>query len=72
MSEIQNKIDKGFKRLALVCSVWTLIVSLPIIIWTDELNKLSDWYRILSIVIWLGIINLGIVLSPKIVSKIWK
>ena len=66
MTELEKKIEQGNKRLALVCCVWTLIFSIPLFF---LINK-PYWTAI--IMSYMGVVIIGVLLSPKIVNLIWK
>lgn len=63
--EFQKKLQKGYKRLALVSSLWTLISSPFLFIVPDESKSFA-------VLIWYVWVIIGVALSPKIVEKIWK
>ena len=56
----------------IVSIVLVTLVSLPVLIYTNEINKLTDAWRISVLVLWLLLINLVILFSSKIVLKFWK
>ena len=66
--ELQNKIDLGNKRLAIVCSTIAFILSIPFYILID-LTDFSDFWVMIS---YLTLVCISVLFSPKIASKIWK
>ena len=60
----KRKLQKGYKRLALVSSIWALISS-PFLFWTNQ----DAFFPVIG---WLTWCIIGILLSPKIVNRIWK
>lgn len=63
--DFQKKLQKGYKRLALVSSIWALISSPFLFIWTNQ----DAFFPVIG---WLTWCIIGILLSPKIVNRIWK
>jgi len=63
--DFQKKLQKGYKRLALVSSIWALISSPFLFIVPDESKSFA-------VLIWYVWVILGVALSPKIVNRIWK
>jgi hypothetical protein len=72
--EFQKKLQKGYERLALVSSLWALISSplLFILIQPTGSFKLDNDKYFLVVLVYLIWCIIGILLSPKIVNKIWK
>jgi len=63
---------QGHIKIMIVSIVLVTLVSLPVLIYTNEINKLTDAWRISVLVLWLLLINLVILFSSKIVLKFWK
>ena len=63
--DIEESLDKGYKRLAIVTTIWCLITT-PIIFFIPE----SD--LVIFVFFWLIWSLIGIRLSPWLVVKIWK
>jgi len=62
--DFQKKLQKGYERMSIVVCLWTTILAPIIFIVPDE----SKFFAVLTWMVW---IILGILLSPKIVEKIW-
>lgn len=65
MTELEKKLETGYKRLAIVSIIWSLL-AMPFVFFIPK-NSLSFF-----VIFWLIWIIIGILLSPKIVIKIWK
>ena len=61
---LQDKIEQGLKRIAIVCIIWS-IIPLPIMFFIP-IKFLTPF----TILIWIWIL-IGIAISPKIIMKWW-
>jgi len=62
--DFQKKLQKGYERMSIVVCLWSTILVPILFIVPDE----SKFFAVLTWMVW---IILGILLSPKIVEKIW-
>lgn len=65
LDDIEEILDKGYKRLVIVTTIWCLI-TVPIIFLIPEGDL------IIFAFFWLIWVLIGIRLAPWIVRKIWK
>lgn len=63
--EFKKRLEKSYKRMALVSSLWALLGS-PLIFLTPDESKFF------AIITWYAWVILGVLLSPKIINKIWE
>lgn len=64
-TELGKKINQGNKRMAIVVTVWSLI-TIPFILF------FNDKQIYLFFILWCLWIDIGILLSSKIINKLWK
>lgn len=65
MNNLENDLQRGYKRMLIVILVWILISAPILFIVPDE----SVFFALIT---WMAWVILGILLSPKIVKKIWE
>lgn len=63
--DFQKKLQKGYERMSIVVCLWATILAPILFIVPDE----SKFFAVIT---WLTWVILGIILSPKIVKKIWE
>lgn len=63
--DFQKKLQKGYERMSIVVCLWATILTPILFIVPDE----SKFFAVIT---WLTWVILGIILSPKIVKKIWE
>ena len=76
MTDLNRAIEKGNKRMMIVCIIWATIGAIPLLILSASLPAYSPpsefgvWqFAIIGFMIW---VIFGTAISPKIVNKIWK
>jgi hypothetical protein len=69
-TNFDNELDKGNRRMAIVITVWSILFAIPTLI-LMHYNE-NDLIRKLLCISWTVEAFIGILLSPKIVNKIWK
>lgn len=62
---LENKLEKGYKRLCLVNVVWSSIL-IPLVF------LFSERYIPIFVIVWLIWFIIGLLLSPKITMRIWR
>jgi hypothetical protein len=62
---MKDVIEKGNKQLAIVITIWSTVFAIPLFFVNE--NYLTSY-----VVFWLIIVNIGVLLSPKICKLIWK
>ena len=62
--ELQNKLDIGYKRLALISTLWAISTT-PFVFIIDKS------YLTIYVIIWMIWVNVGVFISPKIMKLIW-
>jgi len=63
--ELQDKLDIGYKRLAMVSSLWASI-GMPFVFLVD------NSHITIAVFIWMIWANIGVFISPKIIRLLWK
>ncbi len=63
--DFQKKLQKGYERMSIVTCLWATILVPILFIVPDE----SKFFAVITWLVW---VILGILLSPKIVEKIWQ
>jgi hypothetical protein len=68
-------IDKANKRFALFCSIWSFIGAIPLLFITSFVSVPNTggfglWE--FAVIGWMTWTIAGVVISPKIINKIWK
>ena len=61
--DFQKKLQKGYERMSIVVCLWACILA-PILF-------ISNDNQFMLVITWMIWVILGILLSPKIVNKIW-
>lgn len=69
---LQEKIDKGYKRMAIVSTIWAFISIIPYLILENfPLIQNDQSNQVFSFMVWFGLVLIGIFKSGSIVNKIW-
>jgi uncharacterized protein YebE (UPF0316 family) len=66
--KLQDKINQGYKRLAIISTLMSIILAIPALYLS--LTYLDFSFSI--IITYQVLLCVGILMSPKIVNKIWK
>jgi hypothetical protein len=69
MKKINEEIEKSYKRMSLIVIIWSTLGFFALIPCID-IKEEPIW--MICVVAWMIWSLIGILLSPKIVNKIWK
>ena len=69
--ELQNKIDLGNKRLALVCSTMAFLLSIPLL-FVIFMELVENEYYYFMVLGYMALVCISMLFAPKIIGKLYK